>query len=153
MWSFCFFMRFSTCFSLVAKRGFFIYQNFFSYERPLGAYFSGFMGRSSSNSRYLALWYEQHCSSIPFGTTFFDLGQSRSSLFGYFLLNMFPPHTSLESYTAAHILRLFKVLTYRGKRLSQRLPAHGQRTHSNSVVSSTKRRASTTIRQLCTGMR
>jgi hypothetical protein len=141
-------MRFSTCYSLIAKRGFFIYQNFFSYELPVSSYFEPFVGRSNANSKYFSLWFEQHKSLINLGATFLELGQSRSSLFGYFTINMFVSYASFNNYSAATILRLFKILTYRGKRFSQRLPARGQRTHSNSAINVLRRRTRTVISQL-----
>jgi hypothetical protein len=129
-------MRFSTCYSLITRRGFFIYQQFFAHEATLstGGYFLKFAGRSTVVSRYYALWFEQHAFWIDQSTTYLAGGTARGVLFGFFMLNMFPPHLEFEQFRVGYTRRLFKILTYRGKRLSQRLPAHGQRTRSNSAI-------------------
>ena len=145
MW--CAIMRFSTCFSLVSRRGFFIYQNFFSYDLPITEFFTYYSGRSVVAVRYYALWFEQHHRIINYTEIFFFNGFNRSILFGHFILHTFPAHLSFIAYSAMHILRLFKILTYRGKCLYQKLPVRGQRTRSNSAVTVPRRNIRSLITQ------
>jgi len=129
----CNFMRFSTCHALIAKRGFFIYQNFFTYDTRVSDYIAGSLGAGNLPRKLFMLWFETHGFLCDTTLPISGYGQQRSMAFGYFLLGWFVPHGAFRPHSVWHLIRLFKILTYRGRRHAQGLPVRGQRTHSNSA--------------------
>jgi len=75
----------------------------------------------------------------------------KSVAFGYFLLNWFVPHGVFYSHRAWHVLRLFKIMSYRGRRHAQGLPVRGQRTHSNSTENTWRNQVQTLVRSVQLG--
>ena len=103
------------------------------YESSVSEYFGKWLGVGRFSHRCFSLWFETHRSCYDTTLTFQGYGVHKSVAFGYFLLNWFVPHGVFYSHRAWHILRLFKIMSYRGRRHAQGLPARGQRTHSNST--------------------
>ena len=135
-------MRFNICYSLVLKRGFFIHQSFFFYERPVLSsltYDGGSGVPQFALASHIRGWFELHSSAMPTQKSFTALGASKAPLFGLLLISLFSPNLGYRKRYSNSVARLFKILTYRGKRLSQRLPARGQRSHSNCAVSTSRR--------------
>lgn len=144
-------MKFSTCYALIEKRGFFLYQNLFSYDEPVSAYLGQWSGSGGSSRKFFTHWFETHTTQLDASLTFFDYGVARSARFGYFLVSRVVPHASIAVHYTWHVVRLFKVLSFRGKRHLQGLPTRGQRTHSNSAVSAGRVRLQTVLRAIKVG--
>jgi hypothetical protein len=96
----CNYMRFSTCYSLIGKRGFFVYQNFFLYEVSVAGFFGKRLGFGNFGYRCFQLWYETHANSYDTELTFQGYGAHKSVSFGFFLLNWFVPHGAFYSHRA-----------------------------------------------------
>jgi hypothetical protein len=126
-------MRFSICYALIAKRGFFVYQNFFTYDASVGDYLGRWFGCGPMSMRFFKLWFETHATRVDTTLSFREYGLNRSMEFGYLLINWYTPHNTLRLCYAWYPIRLFKILAYRGRRHAQALPARGQRTRSNSA--------------------
>lgn len=139
-------MRFSTCHSLIAKRGFFAHQNFFQYDSTVGDYFFKRRGLGAFSLKCFCLWFDSHHTQYDTSTRFSTLGLERCMMFGYFLLCWLVPHGSFALQRAWLIVRLFQNLSYRGRRHLQGLSVRGQRTHSNSRPNLWRRQVQSLLR-------
>jgi hypothetical protein len=145
-------MKFSTCYALIEKRGFFLYQNLFAYDEPVGHYLTPWTGNGVVNRRLFTRWFESHIARPEVSLTFTRHGLARSRYFGYFLVARILPHTPVLAHYTWHIIRLFKVMSNRGRRHSQGLPTRGQRTHSNSATTAVRGQAQTSLRLVKLGL-
>jgi hypothetical protein len=129
-------MRFFTCYSLTTKRGFFVYQTFYFYDKPVGALLEHcpFMAKRFLY-KYLGSYLAWHISYLPLHATFSDIAPPHPRILGLFLLRFFTPHAEPQDRYDATILRLSKMRSLRGHRMLKRYPNRGQRTRSNSTPS------------------
>ena len=142
----CGFMRFSICYTIVQKRGLFVHQSFFFYDRPIIDFLSYDHHKPVRFIRYCCLmWFDSHNSYINANKTFVDYLPYNYLNFGFFCLNHFVAFQPFSKLTSSRVIRLFKILTYRGRRICQRMPAHGQRTRSNSSITKVRRAHSTLL--------
>lgn len=125
-------MRFSTCYSLIDKRGFFIFQTFFSYETILLDLLDKMLGTGYSKNFYFLCWCELFPKVIDSELWVGEYGLARIQGLGFFFLRRFIPHDKFQYQFFHNVLRLYLILSYRGRRHVQGLPIRGQRTHSNN---------------------
>lgn len=134
-------MRFFTCYSLTQKRGFFIYQSFFFYDRPISLFWEAtpYLPMRHFFS-YTQLLLNLHGDLYPGEDAIVDFLGEEAPRFGLFMLKLITPHLHPEARYEASVVRLARLGTTRGKRMAKRLPARGQRTRSNSNVQNLARK-------------
>lgn len=144
-------MRFSFCFKVVKKRGFFLGPQLVIYRRRWAGYLT--LGGLGPWARRLVFETSDGILSNSFykrklkeKTYFFKI--KRAKAMGLLALYFYPPHISPAWPWAWTILKYLKNRSWRGRRYRLGLPARGQRTRSNcSTVKRHKDIASLYIKQ------
>lgn len=133
-------MRFTTCYSITMKRGFFVYQSFYYYDRSLNLCL---LNHYYTSPKYLLSYFSifriQHKDFfLPDDVTIENAFEQPQHL-GIFFMKFFTPHCSPSKRYAASIVRSMRIHATRGRRMLRRLPVNGQRTRSNNWTQNSAR--------------
>lgn len=144
-------MRFSFCFKLIKKRGFFLGPQIILYNRKWAGYttLTGLGSWAKKLIFYSAdgfLSWGYYKRKLKERRDFYKI--RRSKAFGLLALYFLPPHIGLAWPWAWTLLKYLKNRSWRGRRYRLGLPARGQRTRSNnSTVKRHKDPASLYLKQ------
>ena len=134
-------MQFFTCYEMVFRRGFFIHQNLIYYDSPVFNAVEHKDGFPKKQFWKCALmWFSLHKNFSNFNIKFLTFGDVRASMFGYMCLFIFSPNKDFISWYKYNLVRLYKLRTFKGRRIAQKFPANGQRTRSNSSKNNLKKK-------------